>query len=91
MAVEIITKEDLQSFKAELLEELKSLIAEPAAHRKEWLKSDDVRKMLGISAGSLQNLRVNGILPFTKMGGTIYYEYADVLRVLEENKRGGNK
>ena len=91
MAVEIITKDDLQAFKAELLEELKSFIAQPFSARKEWLKSEDVREMLGISAGSLQNLRVNGFLPFTKMGGTIYYEYADVVKVFEKNKRGGGR
>jgi hypothetical protein len=36
---------------------------------KKWLKSSEVKKMLGISPGTLQNLRINGMLPFTKIGG----------------------
>ena len=54
---------------------------------KEWLKSADVRKMLGISSGTLQTLRINKTLPYTKIGGTIYYAYGDVTRVLNFNKR----
>ncbi len=91
MSLEIITKEDLQIFKSELLADLKTLISQPAAAQKEWLKSEDVRTMLGISPGSLQNLRVNRILAFTKVGGTLYYAYADVLKVLNDNKRPAAK
>jgi hypothetical protein len=36
---------------------------------KQWLKSVDVRKMLNISPGTLQNLRINGTLRYTKIGG----------------------
>jgi helix-turn-helix protein len=87
MSAEIITKEDLQSFKVELLQELTSLINTKKADQKEWLKSADVRKMLGISPGTLQNLRISGTLAFTKIGGTIFYAYADVIKVLQKNKR----
>ena len=41
--------------------------------------------MLGISPGTLQNLRTNGTLPFTKIGSLIYYPYEDVIKVLEMN------
>jgi isocitrate dehydrogenase kinase/phosphatase len=48
-----------------------------------------------VSPGTLQNLRVNGTLPFTKIGGVIFYDYDDIQRMLEENKRSphpfGNK
>jgi hypothetical protein len=43
--------------------------------------------MLGISPGTLQNLRINGTLPYTKVGGVIYYAYEDLIRVMEEIKR----
>jgi hypothetical protein len=85
MAAEIVTLQDLANFKVELLAELKTFISQPAAAQKQWLKSADVRKMLGISPGSLQNLRVNRVLPYTKMGGTLYYAYADVIKVLNDN------
>lgn len=71
MPIEIITKEDLQQFKSELIEELLKIIKPDQAQAKQWLKSQDVRKLLNISPGTLQNLRINGTLRFTQVG-TIY-------------------
>ena len=48
-----------------------------------WLKSYEVRKLLGISAGTLQNLRVNGTLPYTKIGGLMYYRFEDIQKLME--------
>jgi hypothetical protein len=87
MATEIITTDDLITFKIELIEELKKLLEEHSGHpNKKWLKSPDVRELLNISPGTLQNLRVNGTLPFTKIGGVIYYDYDDIQKMLLENK-----
>jgi Helix-turn-helix domain len=87
MTINILTIEDLERFKKELLEEIKILIANSTPTKKQWLKSPDVREMLGISPGTLQTLRINRTLAYTKIGGTIYYEYADVVNALEKNKR----
>jgi Helix-turn-helix domain len=88
MPTQIITTEDLAQFKLELVDEFKKLIQETKGvpHRK-WLKSHEVRRLLTISPGTLQNLRVNGTLPFTKIGGVIYYEYEDIKKMLEQHKR----
>lgn len=89
MPANIITLEDLQSFKRDLIDEISKLLAEhDPKPKKKWLKSNEVRKMLLISAGTLQTLRINGTLPFTKVGGVMYYEYEDILKMLEKNKRG---
>lgn len=84
---QIITTGDLEEFKAQLLDEIgklfKQLNGEPS---KKWLKSQEVRKLLGISPGTLQNLRVNGTLPYTKIGGVIFYEFTDIQGMLEENR-----
>jgi len=87
MAVELITKEDLHNFKTELFAEIKNLFKnhEPA-NNKRYLKSHEVRKMLQISPGTMQNLRVNGTLPYTKIGGVIYYAYDDILKVMQANR-----
>lgn len=53
---------------------------------RKWLKSHEVRKLLTISPGTLQNLRVNGSLSYTKIGGVIYYDYDDIRKMLEANK-----
>lgn len=86
MRVELITREDLESFKKELFEEIRkySPYMRKSAHEpKEWLKSYEVRKLLGISAGTLQNLRLNGTLRYTKIGGLMYYRYEDIRKLLE--------
>ena len=86
MNIELLTRQDFMCLKVELLNEIKQII-QPQHEQKEWLKSADVMKMLNCSPGTLQNLRINNTLPFTKMGGTIYYAYSDVMKVLNGNKR----
>ena len=85
MTYEIITQEDLQKFRLQLLEDLTRVMSgamQPQSN-KEWLRSSEVRKLLGISHGTLQNLRIKNILPHTRIGGLIYYKYQDILKLLE--------
>lgn len=87
MAVEIITREDLDRFRKDLLENIKRLLKRNSGQpTKKWLKSFEVRKLLGISPGTLQNLRVNGTLPYTKVGGVLYYDQDDIQKMLQANK-----
>lgn len=87
MGATIITTEDLMEFKGELLEDIKDLLQQQNGQTgKKWLKSNEVRELLGISPGTLQNLRINGTLPYTKIGGVLYYEYHEIMEVLERNK-----
>jgi hypothetical protein len=84
MPSEIVTTNDLREFKIELLVEIRRMLKE---HRgqpdRKWLKSQEIIKMLGISPGTLQNFRINGTIPFTKIGGTIFYDYEDIRKTLE--------
>ncbi len=81
---QLITIGDLIEFKAQLLKEisylLKDKIAEPT---KRWLKAGEVRKLLDISAGKLQYLRDQKIIPFTKLGGITYYDYQEIIQLME--------
>ncbi len=87
MATEIITQDDLREFKIELLDDIKKLLKSNfGTKQKQWLKSYEVRELLNISPGTLQHLRVSGTLPFTKVGGTIYYDYSDIQLMITENK-----
>ncbi|WP_271393767.1 helix-turn-helix domain-containing protein [Aequorivita sinensis] len=87
MAVEILTTDDLYEFKLELLEEMKKVIQSLKPQEpKRYLKSSEVMELLSISPGTLQNLRLNGTLPYSKIGGIILYEEKEIERVLEENK-----
>lgn len=84
MAVDIITKEDLKEFKIELLEDLHKILNSSKTIEKKWLKSNEVRKILKISSGTLQTLRINGTLQYSKVGGTIYYNYQDIEKMLNQ-------
>jgi hypothetical protein len=87
MAATIITTEDLREFKHELLEDIKAIMNNQTDFAtKKWLKSPEVRDYLSISPGTLQNLRINGTLPYTKVGGVIYYDYEEIQQVMEDNK-----
>jgi hypothetical protein len=86
MATEIITREDLQEFRQQLLGDIQQLLQQqPTTNppRKEWLKSSEVRKLLGISAGTLQQLCLNGTLTYTKVGGIHFFRYQDLAKALE--------
>jgi len=84
MDVELITKEDLIEFESKLLSEIKKIVQFGGERgEKRWLKSNEVRKLLKISPGTLQNLRINGTLNFTRIGSIIYYKQEDINQLLE--------
>lgn len=86
MAVEIITREDLHEFRSLLLTDLNEMLNSKPQQQKQWLKSGEVRKLLNISPGTLQNLRINGTLTYTKIGGIMYYDHSDIDKLLNGNK-----
>lgn len=85
---QLLTVGDLEIFRTELIQEisdvLKNAIGSPA---KKWLKSSEVKKLLGISTGTLQNLRINGTLSYSKIGGTAYYDYDEIAKLLKNNEQ----
>lgn len=86
MPTSMITIDDLQEFKKELLEGIKQLLKEQSQGTlKKYLKSGEVMELLDISSGTLKGYRMNGILPFKKIGGNIFYEMEAIQKVLDEN------
>jgi uncharacterized membrane-anchored protein YjiN (DUF445 family) len=87
MPTSIITTDDLRNFKMELLDDIKKILTKQASGTlKKYLKSSEVMELLQISPGTLQNLRINGTLPFSKMGGIIYYDSEDIQKVMLKNR-----
>ncbi|AZI20630.1 helix-turn-helix domain-containing protein [Chryseobacterium taklimakanense] len=84
MALEVLTKDDLQKFKAELLEDIKQLFHIRTTEQKLWLRSSEVKELLNISSGTLQNLRISGELKCSKVGGINYYDYRDIEKMLNQ-------
>ncbi|MFA7636131.1 MAG: helix-turn-helix domain-containing protein [Monoglobales bacterium] len=88
MSAQIITLDDLYEFKTQLLEDIRTILNnQKDITTKKWLKSAEVRKLLNISPGTLQTLRINGTLPYTKIGGTMYYNLNDIEKLLNKNKQ----
>lgn len=85
MSVEIITKEDLALFKKELFEELRKIL-KPQEAMKPWLRSYEVKKLLNVSSGTLLAMRVKGILPYSRVGASMFYKYEDVVKAIELGK-----
>jgi hypothetical protein len=85
MAIEVVTKEDLEQFKASLLNDLKQMMETTTAASavKPWLKNSEVMKLLQVSANTVQRLRIAGKLKSSKVGNAHYYRYHDVMQLLE--------
>ena len=84
---QIVTIGDLELFKKSLVDELKLLVQSvTGSGEKKWLRSSEVREMLGISAGTLQNFRINRLLPFTRINKLIFYKPEDVEKLLSQKK-----
>lgn len=81
----VITKEDFDQFKQELLAEIKAIF-DKNINKVQWIRSKDVREMLGISDATLQTLRINKTIPAYKLDTTWFYKYEEILEVMERNK-----
>lgn len=49
------------------------------------LDGQDIMQMLHVSPRTLQTLRSNGTIPYTRIGRKIYYLREDIERVLRDN------
>ena len=59
----------------------------------DWIDNQIVMQQLHISLRTLQTLRSNGTLPYTRVNGKIYYLRKDVEKMLRQNYgfKGGKK
>ena len=51
----------------------------------DWIDNSDVMRMLNISRRTLQTLRSNGKIPFSRIGNKIYYRRQDIQNILARN------
>jgi hypothetical protein len=87
---EIVTKHDLRQFGLLLLDNIRIIFQEinqvqRESSQPEWLKSKAVRKMLDISPGSVQNLRMRGKVRFKKVLGVYYYNREDLQKLFDDD------
>ncbi|WP_289034896.1 helix-turn-helix domain-containing protein [uncultured Flavobacterium sp.] len=86
MLVDIVTKKDLEEFRIKLLEEIKQVLnLQVEKSYPKSIKTKEVLKILQISAGKLQSLRISGELSYKKVGGNYYYNYKEVKQLLPKD------
>ncbi|SHH15646.1 MerR family transcriptional regulator [Flavobacterium johnsoniae] len=89
---EIVTKEDLRQFGLLLLDKIQAVFKDRNSTQIEslepgWLKSKSVRKLLDISAGSVQNLRTSQKVRFKKVLGSYYYNKEDLQKLFDDETK----
>ena len=88
---DMVTKEDLRQFGLELLCNIGTLMTQTREVQneivdQEWIKSKQVRILMNMSPGSVQNLRVTEKVRFKKIVGSYYYNKADLLKLFTDEK-----
>ena len=59
-----------------------SALSKSSPLTEQWLDNQDISNLLHVSKRTLQNYRDNGIIPFSQIGGKIYYKASDVEKLL---------
>jgi hypothetical protein len=81
---QLVTGQDLERFRQRLIIELEEIIRKQLnITPKKWLRSYEVRKLLKISPNTLQRLKANGKIPYTRMGGVHYFDYEKIRELLD--------
>ena len=80
----MLSQTDLNLFRIELLNDIEKLLGDKRhLSSTEWLRGFEVRKILKISSGTLQNLRISGKLKPVKINGIYLYERNDIDKLLK--------
>lgn len=88
-ANELLTKADLENFRKQLLQDIAAMMSNLGqGNEKTWLRSSEVKELLGISSGTLMNLRVKGMLKASKVEGIYLYHLSDIKKMLDEGAKG---
>lgn len=77
-----VTKDDLDKFKEELIQEVKKLFNQPVQALK-FLKSSEVKKLFHISETKLYEMRRDLKIPFLKVDGKYLYDYNELLNAFK--------
>lgn len=76
----------LSQYVEHLEKELKSEIEKSKQTDDVWLKTHDILKLLDISEGTLQTLRIKKTIPYSKIGGILFYNKRKIMELLERNE-----
>ncbi len=63
----------------------------PTSLNDTWMDGQEVMLLLKISKRTLQSMRDNGTLPFSRINGKFYYKAEDIEKMLESNYSSSKK
>lgn len=86
MSVIVITEEALEYRLEKLVVDITNSIGKNDNIESRWIRSKQVKELLGISDSKLQTMRVNRSLTFSQIDGTYFYDKESILSLLEQNK-----
>lgn len=84
--MEILSKQDLELFRIRMIADIEKILEANFNNTQEdfgWLRSKAIRRMMDISAATLQNLRISEKIRFKKVMGSYYYSKEDLLKLFE--------
>jgi len=67
------------------LQRIEAKLAESFPAKTDWLDHREICRMLGISKRTLDSYRERGLLPYSKIGGKVFYRAADVEDYLDSH------
>jgi hypothetical protein len=85
MEMLIIEKQVLEELTGRLVQlksKVDNLFTGSGIAPQKWIDNEQACLRLSVSKRTLQSLRDNGILPFTKMGAKVFYKPDDIERML---------
>jgi hypothetical protein len=50
------------------------------------MKATEARKLLSISQGTFHKLKINGIIPYSRIGKVCLFDYDEIVKIIHENK-----
>ena len=89
MKIAILSDIEIQEFRKQILQDLIDFFSIEIPAENRWIKTAEVKKILGCSVTTIHNYKNAGILSYTKIGGTIYYDKEGVLDLLNSKRNFG--
>lgn len=87
MSVEIVTREDLEKFRNDIIQEVRGSIEKvtaSSARPDEYLSSADVIEILGVSDKQFAKYRQQRRITFSQIGRKIYVKRSDLEKFLDQ-------
>ena len=91
--MEILTKDDLNALKAEIVEVVRQTIRQELgtpsktdSNSDEYLNTKDAAKFLLVSERQMRNYKASKVIPYSKIGGRLLFRKADLLAFIETHR-----